>query len=500
MNREEFMNLKKLINHLNDRGATFTGEVVGNAKIMTFNLPGEDKANGRLYQKKDGSFDVWHVNAKSGLNLTSEFTRSLDKTIGSFKVPAYNIKPDQVDKLQPGNGLLTRKATEQNRSSNIHQSYDLAAFKNSVNFELEKAGWKFHHEKGGVQYWNDGNGSTPAQRVKIDNGIASVWSFRGDVDLPEPFQVGRITENGNRSMFVTAKSLEIRKTGVTYERPVFKQPERSEINKDTVNFVMNSWNNGIDPKADHYQLTKANAKLETTSFKQFPNTEETRKRFMTNDLIVPLFRDDGKGGIELSGGQRLLAKKFKDNDKFFLEGTQSQNAFSPIPPHALMDGKPDINNWIKSLGEGAKNKPLIISEGFGTGQAIYQSGAGAVIAAINSGNIENVAKWVRDSGIDKHFSEVIIASELDVARDDQGRLKSNAIPKAILASKENNTKIALPDIGEKHGTDARDILGKAGTEGVRDYISKATTPDKVLQRPDMQYVKQHRVLDKCNQR
>lgn len=480
---------KIVVEYLEVRGASFSGQTVGNAGILTFALNNETRENGRLLAKKDGSVSVWHISAPKGLSLPSQFEKSDNKTIGNREVTSYTIKPEKIEQLIPTTEPIRR--IENTKTRPIQKTYDKSSFENAVRRELEQAGWKYQREQGGIQYWNDGSGSTAAERVVIGEGIASVWSFRSDVDLPEPFQRGSDTKGGMKSMYVTAKDLEVQTTGYSTvkERPV--KNEREPINQATVNFVKESWNLGLTPNSDHPQLVKAGATLEGDFLKRFPDNEKTREKYMTRDLLAPVFRPDGKGGVELAGGQRLMNQKYMGNDKLLLSGTQSVGAFMPIPVAPLMNDKPNIQDWVKSLGDDAKTKPLVIVEGVSTGLAINQTKAGNVLVAITSNNLVNVAKWVKETGLDQHFPKgVVIAADLDFARHANGNLKSNAIPKAVEAAKVVGAKVAVAKEGNEAGTDARDLMGKHGEQEVRNYVEQAIKPEMVFERQDLKFMKE----------
>lgn len=476
-------NQKKLVEYLEGRGAQFSGEKIGHAGMLAFSLKNEAKENGRLMMRKDGSASIWHLSAPRGLSLATPFEAETERQIGNRKIASFYIAPNDVSKLTQTNELLKR--SEKQPEVKVQHTYDQQAFKASVMRELESYGWQYKYERGGIQYWNDGNGSTAAERVKIADGIASVWSFKNDVDFPSPWRAGRETSMGNKSVFITAKDLELKPIGFAPVKRMEEIKAPQEINEETVAFVRSSWESGTIPSVDHPQLIKEGAKLSPDNLRQFPNNKTTWEKYMTKDLLAPVFRDDKKGGLELSGGQRLMHTKYENNDKLLLEGTQIVGAFMPIPVDPLMNGKPDIENWINSLGESVKDKPLVIAEGVGSSLAIHQSKAGNVIAGITSNNLVNVARWVKESGLADRFPKgVVIASELDIKRDESGRLKSNAIPKAIEAAKIVGGKVALPEIGSKVGTDARDLLGGHGDKKVVDYINNAVEPDLIKERRD----------------
>ena len=80
----------------------------------------------------------------------------------------------------------------------------------------------------------------------------------------------------------------------------------------------------------------------------------------------------------------------------------------------------------------------------------------------------------------------MIATDHDIGRDAAGRLKSNAIPRALEAAKVTGFALAVPPTTSQVGTDARDLLGEGGPQAVRDYItSAAPAADVEKARPDI---------------
>ena len=120
-----------------------------------------------------------------------------------------------------------------------------------------------------------------------------------------------------------------------------------------------------------------------------------------------------------------------------------------------------------------KSKPLVICEGVATGLAIQQSGAGNTLCALSSNNVMAVAKWVKQTGMSDLFSGVVIATDHDIGRTEAGRLKSNAIPRALEAAKLTGFALAVPPANSPVGADARDLLGQGGPQAVRDFIASA---------------------------
>ena len=180
--------------------------------------------------------------------------------------------------------------------------------------------------------------------------------------------------------------------------------------------------------------------------------------------------------VELDGVQHLMPKVAFHTDKLMAKGSLTVGAFVPFPaPDALMkaiasDGLVSMQDW---LAVADKTKPLVICEGVATGLTIQQSGAGNSLCALSSNNVMAVARWVKQTGMSDLFSGVVIATDHDIGRTESGRLKSNAIPRALEDAKVTGFALAVPPAASQVGTDARDLLGQGGPQAVRNFISSA---------------------------
>jgi len=193
-----------------------------------------------------------------------------------------------------------------------------------------------------------------------------------------------------------------------------------------------------------------------------------------------MFRPDPMGRsnkVELCGVQHLMPKDTFNTDKLMAKGSRTVGAFVPFPaPDSLMktigsDGLTSIQAW---LAVADTTKPLVICEGVATGLAIEQSGAGNAFCALSSNNVTAVAKWVKHAGLSELFPGVVIATDHDIGRDATGRLKSNAIPRALEAAKITGFVLVIPPASSPVGADARDLLGQGGPRAVRDFVASAS--------------------------
>jgi len=231
---------------------------------------------------------------------------------------------------------------------------------------------------------------------------------------------------------------------------------------------------GENPPADHRHLVKGNAILDGADLRVYP----TGHRF-AGTMMAPMFRPDPLGRsnkVELCGVQHLMPKVAFNTDKLMAKGSLTVGAFVPFPaPDSLMnaigsDGLTSIQAW---LAVADKTKPLVICEGVATGLAIEQSGAGNAFCALSFNNVMAVAKWVKHAGLSDLFPGVVIATDHDIGRDEAGKLKSNAIPRALESAKMTGFVLAVPPASSQVGADARDLLGQGGPQAVRDFVASA---------------------------
>ena len=326
----------------------------------------------------------------------------------------------------------------------------------------------------------DASDQKPVYKLLVSNdGLATAFSFRSDIDLPVPWREGRPIRDGKKTMFVTGRDLGLdgdlaaSRTSPALPRPV-KVPEFHSADMDLNRDSIKSWMAAEIPPADHRHLVKANAVLDGSDLRVYP-----RGHRYVGTMMAPMFRPDplGRPGmVELCGVQHLMPKVAFHTDKLMAKGSLTVGAFVPFPaPDALMkaiasDGLVSMQDW---LAVADKTKPLVICEGVATGLAIQQSGAGNTLCALSSNNVMAVARWVKQTGMSDLFSGVVIATDHDIGRTESGRLKSNAIPRALEDAKVTGFALAVPPAASQVGTDARDLLGQGGPQAVRNFISSA---------------------------
>ena len=156
-------------------------------------------------------------------------------------------------------------------------------------------------------------------------------------------------------------------------------------------------------------------------------------------LVVPL--RDATGALH--------SLQFIDNDggKQFLSGGRVAGCFFTLSDNT--------------------DKRLVICEGYTTGASIHEATDHAVICAMNSGNLVEVAKAARELWARR---EIIIAADNDQFTDgNPGLTKATAVAKAIKA------KLAVPhfdDVANKP-TDFNDLATAQGLDAVRQQIDSA---------------------------
>lgn len=467
----------RIEDYLTACGATDIKEV--RPYLLQFRLPGDNHPAGRVTTTRDGMARIWHRGSRDGLDLSGKWQPAAPVELEPGRsVASYTAR---LADLEPGDGISKRGAMKE-RLVAPDTEVKVAALT-----LLESYGWKQAGAgKAGLLYLNDGNGSTPACRMSVKDGIASVWSFRNDLDLPEPWRPGRMLATGEKTMFATGRDLGVAASAVAQSGPVSlpPPPSRPPVDRELASKVVEWWRQGEAAPDDHRHLTKHGARLVGDDLRLMPWDSGFR-----GDLIVPMFRpaEDAKVALEISGGQRLCDGTTMGTDKMLLPGTRLADSFVPVPFSPLMsrvnDGAVNFEHWMKTLGPGVKDRPLVVCEGVATALAIYESGAGYPVAAISSNNIEGVAKWLSESGYVSRFPAFVIATDYDVGMKD-GKPTSKAIERSIVAAEKVGAKVAIPPPGSVVGTDARDLYAQ-GPGAVRDYIASALTPEAAIASPDI---------------
>ncbi|WP_417814426.1 zincin-like metallopeptidase domain-containing protein [Thalassospira alkalitolerans] len=151
------------------------------------------------------------------------------------------------------------------------------------------------------------------------------------------------------------------------------------------------------------------------------------------------------------------------NDKGFIENIQT------IHPDGtkmyLKDGK---KRGLMHVIEGDPKGPMIISEGYSTGQSLHTASGMTVVVALDSGNLAPVAEALHK----KHPDRPLV-----IAADDDHAKKINAgIKGAERASELTGAKILRPNLSEgekaKGLTDFNDIHRERGLEALKRLVTE----------------------------
>lgn len=458
--------------------------------LVEFRLPGETSRTpgGRLSLARDGTLKMWHRYAEKGLAAGEPWLAAGDIPLGDKSTPALRAHVDQLT-VHRELAALTKVSKFLSVPGQL-RSYDPEQVWRAADASLQAAGLIPSRLNG---RYCDGSDQKPVYKLLVSNdGLATAFSFRGDIDLPAPWRVGRPTSDGKKTMFVTGRDLGLDgDLAPPRSSPALPRPEKApeihpadlDLNRDTIK----SWMAAETPPADHRHLVKGHATLDGSDLRVYP-----RHHRYAGTMMVPMFRPDPMGRrdtVELCGVQHLMPKLTFSTDKIMAKGSRTVGAFVPFPaPDSLMsamtsDSLASLQAW---LAVADKTKPLVICEGVATGLVIQQSGAGNTLCALSSNNVMAVAKWVKETGLSDMFPSVVIATDHDIGRDAAGRLKSNAIPRALEAANLTGFTLAVPSESSQVGVDARDLLGQGGSQAVRDYIaSAAPAADVAKARPDI---------------
>ncbi|MFM1909286.1 MAG: hypothetical protein RLZZ591_2963 [Pseudomonadota bacterium] len=458
-------------------------------RLIEFRLAGETSPTpgGRLSLSGDGSLKMWHRYAEKGLAAGAPWRAAGDIAIGDKTTPALGT---HIQYLSFGEGLAGQTALSKltkvpkfPREPGQHRTYDPEQVWQAADALLQSTGLTPSRLQG---RYCDGSNQKPVYKLFVsDEGVATVFSFRNDVDLPAPWRQGRPTRDGRKTMFVTGKDLGLdgapaAPRSLSPLPSEIRAAEHRPIDLDLMRDTCQSWLAGETPPADHRHLIKSQAILDGSDLRVYP----LGHRF-AGTMMAPMFRPEPMGSrerVEWCGVQHLMPDEVFSTDKIMAKGSRTIGAFVPFPgPHVLIqattnEGLAPLQAWLAIAD---KDKPLVICEGVATGLAIQQSGAGNTLCALSSNNVVTIARWVKESGLADGFTGVVIATDHDIGRDATGRLKSNAIPRALDSARENGFVLAVPPATSQAGTDARDLLGLGGPQAVRDFIARAATASSV---------------------
>jgi putative DNA primase/helicase len=128
--------------------------------------------------------------------------------------------------------------------------------------------------------------------------------------------------------------------------------------------------------------------------------------------------------------------------------------------------------FFEITGDGNK---IIIAEGYSTAASIYEAAGHTVIVAFDAGNLQHVAKVIRE----KHpTAEIVLAADNDQWKPDIG---NTGVESAKDAATGIDAKIAIPEFKDTatEPTDFNDLANLEGFEAVRATIDAAKPIDKL---------------------
>ncbi|WP_417799005.1 zincin-like metallopeptidase domain-containing protein [Terasakiella pusilla] len=151
------------------------------------------------------------------------------------------------------------------------------------------------------------------------------------------------------------------------------------------------------------------------------------------------------------------------NDKGFIENVQT------IHPDGtkmyLKDGK---KRGLMHVIEGDPKGPMIVTEGYSTGQSLHMASGLTVVVALDSGNLAPVAEALHKKHPDR---PLVIAAD-----DDHAKQVNAGIKGAERASELTGAKILRPDLNEdekaKGLTDFNDIHRERGLEALKWFVTE----------------------------
>ena len=166
-------------------------------------------------------------------------------------------------------------------------------------------------------------------------------------------------------------------------------------------------------------------------------------------LLIPL-----RDGAELHSLQTIAA----DGGKRFLPGGRVAGCYFSI-------GKP--------------GDTVCIAEGYATGATIHEATGYLVAVAFNAGNLEAVARKVRERLPE---ARIILCAD-----DDAGTAGNPGVTKATQAARAVGGFVAVPDFGDdrpQEATDFNDLARFRGTEAVKRAVENACSADVLEGQPE----------------
>jgi hypothetical protein len=173
--------------------------------LVEFGLPGETSRTpgGRLSLASDGSLKMWHRYAEKGLAAGAPWHAAGSIRLGDKSTPSLAT---HIDQLRVANELSAlTKVPKFSAEPKQRRRYDPEQVWRAADALLQSAGLVASRLHG---RYSDGTDQKPVCKLLVSNdGVATAFSFRGDIDLPAPWREGRSTSDGKKTMYVTGRDL-----------------------------------------------------------------------------------------------------------------------------------------------------------------------------------------------------------------------------------------------------------------------------------------------------
>jgi putative DNA primase/helicase len=208
-----------------------------------------------------------------------------------------------------------------------------------------------------------------------------------------------------------------------------REAEETRRHTEAMNKAAAIWKTAQPAAENHPYLTRKNIKAHGA-------------RLHNGTLVIPV-----REGSELNSLQFIDG----DGQKRFLTGGR-------------------VGGCYFSIGHPKGAAPLCIAEGYATGATIHEATGYPVAVAFNAGNLEAVARALREKFPD---SELIVCAD-----DDAGTAGNPGLSKAKAAARAVGGKLAIPDFGANRPagiTDFNDLAALRGIEAVRASMEGAAS-------------------------
>lgn len=180
------------------------------------------------------------------------------------------------------------------------------------------------------------------------------------------------------------------------------------------------------------------------------------RRTKDGRLIVPVLNQSGR----IQSLQFILPEKpAEGTDKFFLRGGRTGGGFFSL-----------------SAGDGKKDGPLLIAEGYATATSLHLATGYACLVAFNAGNLKAVAVMARERYAKR---EIILCADNDT--ETQGNPGKEAASRAAQAV---GGKLAVCPAHEGRAADFNDLHRLRSLEAVRAVVEEARKRDDDCPMPE----------------